>query len=207
MIEIIQAKADHQMMDTPSLIADLKEVITRIPEVKAIREGIHHPKVKAWRTCVLDLLAEGGKACDAALRSMQKMGLETLNMEDTFVNRQSYIGQLETIERVLRQTLQTIEVFGRPEDRDILPHWSSPRIKKVLGTLTIGDQDVDAQSISINEILECFIAFVKDSNDLTESMRAEFLYHLTQIRDNDLLHPFLGHKLSALLAHWPESRS
>lgn len=193
------------MMDTASLITGLKAVIDRIPEIKEIREGIHHPKVKAWRTKVLDLLTEGGKACDAALRSFKNMGLETLNLEDTFVNRQSYIGQLETIERVLRQTLQTIEVFGRPEDRDILPHWIPPSAKKARGKLTIGDQEVDPQSISMAEIIECFVAFVKESNDLTEEMRADFLYHLTQIRDNDLLHPFLGQRLDALLAHWPES--
>ncbi|MCB1042695.1 MAG: hypothetical protein KDC35_07140 [Acidobacteria bacterium] len=192
-------------MDTPTLILALKEMIAMIPEIKEIKEGIHHPRVKAWRTRVLDVLSEGGKACEAALRSMKKMGLETLSLEDTFVNRQSYIGQLETIERALRQTLQTVEVFGRPEDRDILPHWEPPSVKKAKGTLNIGDEEVDAHSISQHEILTCFVAFVKASNDLTEEMRAELLYHLTQILNNDLYQPFFSQKLDVLLAHWPES--
>lgn len=192
-------------MKTRQIKQAFREVIDEIAEIREIKEGIRNPKVKAWRTRVLQLLSHGGKACQNALVSMQRMGLETLALEDTFVNRQSYINQLEAIERVLRRTLQTIEVFGRPEDRDIMPNRGEPKSEvMVTGCLKIGDQDVDPQSVTLGEVLACVHAFVKASNDLTQDMRQDILKHLGEITDNELLQPFLKHKMDRVLAHWPQ---
>lgn len=124
-------------------------------------------------------------------------------MEDTFVNRQSYISQLEAMQRILTQTIQTIEVFGRPEDKEKLPDWGRPKsARRAKGHLMIGDQEVDPASISIQEVLDCLVSYIEDSNDLTTEMRADLLYHLKQMLDNDLFHPFFHNKLDEVFCHW-----
>lgn len=190
-------------MDTPSLLRDLRQCVGQIPEIMGIAEGIHHPKVKSWRSRVFSLLKEGGSTCERALRSMKNLGLESIPLEDTFVNRQSYLSQLEAMQNILNQTIQTIEVLGRPEDREQLPNWGKPRSsRKAHGSLMIGDQEVDPASITIVEVLDCLVSYIQETNDLTEEMRAEMLDHLLQVRRKDLFQPFLGHRLNDVLSHW-----
>lgn len=193
-------------MDTPTLIEGLTQLLDEIPKLIKFKQGIHHPRVKAWRTRLIEVLSRGGKACQSALESIKRLGLETLNMEDTFINQQSYISQLQAADRVLRQTVQTLEVFGRPEDRDILERWPEPKSeRRADGHLMIGDLKVDPKTITLREVFECIVGFTKASNDLTQEMRKHVLASLQEITGNPLYQPFLIQRLDKVLEHWPEN--
>ena len=190
-------------MDTPKLIVDLKACLNEIPRIREIKAGLHHPHVKAWKTKLEDLLQIGGSTCQKTLASLKK--IKDAISGDEFIREQTYFNQLEALERSLRQTIQTIEVFGRPKDSEILPHWGKPKSQQLaVGRLMVGDEEVSTDSISIHEVLDCLVSLAEDSNDLTHGMRDTLVQHLRSILDDDLLQPFLTQKIDMLLGHWPE---
>ena len=190
-------------METGQLINSLQESLEEIPQLKNIKEGLHHPHVKAWKTRLEDLLSEGGSCCQKTLTSVRKMKNQIAGSE--FIKVQTYINQLDAMERSLKQTIQTIQVFGRPEDNDVLPHWGKPKSQqRAVGHLMVGDEEVSTDSITIHEVLDCLVSLAEDSNDLSSEMRDTMVNNLRNILDDDLLQPFLGRHLDVLLGHWPE---
>ena len=190
-------------METPQLIERLKDAVQEIPSLKNIKEGLHNPHVKSWKTKLEDTLAGGGSACEKTLVSLRKMK-STFSGSD-FIKIQTYINQLDALERSLKQTIQTIQVFGRPEDNDILPHWGKPKSQCLaVGHLMVGEEEVATETITIHEVLDCLVSLGEDSNDLSVEMRHQLVDPLSAILANDLLQPFLSQKLDALLGHWPE---
>ncbi len=190
-------------MDTPQLIERLKAAAQEIPSLQSIKEGLHNPHVKSWKTKLEDVLAEGGSACEKTLESLRKM--KSAFGSNDFIKMHTYINQLEALERSLKQTIQTIQVFGRPEDNDILPHWRKPKSQCLaVGHLMVGEEEVTTESISIHEVLDCLVSLSEDSNDLSDQMRHQLVSHLNAILEDDLLQPFLSQRLDALLGHWPE---
>ena len=190
-------------MDTSKLILDLKVCLEEMPQIRTIKSGLHHPHVKAWKTKLHDLLEEGGKTCHKTLICLKKINDSISG--DAFIRRQTFINQLEALERNLKQTIQTIEVFGRPEDNDILPHWGKPKSQKLaVGHLMVGDEEISTDDITVHEVLDCLVSLAEDSNDLTDGMRDKMVQHLNAILQDDLLQPFLSQKIDSLLGHWPE---
>ena len=190
-------------MNTSQLIEGLKNSVREIPQLREIKEGFHHPHVKSWKTKLEAMLTGGGTTCEKALRSVRKIRNSLIGTE--FVKIHTYLNQLEALERTLKQTIQTIEVFGRPEDKDILPHWGKPKSQQLaVGHLMVGNEEVSADAITVHEVLDCLVSLAEDSNDLTASMRDNLIVHLKAILEDDLLQPFLGRNMAVLLGHWPE---
>lgn len=193
-------------MQTPEIIESLKACVDEIEQLKTIREGVHNPQVKAWKAKLESVLEEGGSACSKALLSLRKMR-ESFSGND-FIKVQTYITHMEALERSVRQTIQTIQVFGRPEDKDPLPNWGRPKSQSLaVGQLRIGEDSVSTEDITIHEVLDCLVSLAEDSNHLTDKMRQNLMHHLNAILSDDLLQPFLHQKIDALLGHWPEFRS
>lgn len=190
-------------METPQLIEGLKACVIEIPRLRRIKEGFHNPHVKAWKTKLEELLHRGGSTCEKTLFSLRKMKCTLSGSE--FVKLQTYINQLDALERNLKQTIQTIQVLGRPEDKKKLPIWGKPKSQQLAaGHLRVGDEEVSTEAISIHEVLDCLVSLAEDSNSLTDSMRQTLINHLRQILDDELLQPFLGKSMDVLLGHWPE---
>jgi len=190
-------------VDTPQLIKHLKTSLQEIPHLKSIKKGTNDPHVKAWKTRLEELLTEGGSACGKTLASLRNMRSAFSGSE--FIKEQTYITHMDAMERSLKQAIQTIEVFGRPEDNNILPHWGKPKSQlRAVGNLMVGDEEVATDAISIHEVLDCLVSLTEDSNDLTEQMRETLVNNLNNILFDDLLQPFLSRKMDVLLGHWPE---
>ena len=190
-------------MQTSDLIAHLKSLLQEIPEVKTVKEGFHNPHVKAWKTKLEDALEEGGTTCTKALQALRKMKMNLSGSE--FIKTQTYLSQLDAFQNTLQQTIQTIEVFGRPEEKKKVPDWGKPKSRqRAVGHLMVGEDEVAVDEITIHEVLACLISLSEDSNDLTATMRDTLVGRLRSIVDDDLLQPFLSQRLDALLGHWPE---
>ncbi|CAM2067277.1 hypothetical protein SCOR_18000 [Sulfidibacter corallicola] len=190
-------------METAELVTSLKVSVQEIPSLKKIKEGFHNPHVKAWKTKLEEVLKDGGSCCAKALATLTRIKLSLSGSK--FIQEQTYINQLEALERTLKQTIQTIEFLGRPEDNDILPHWGKPKSQHLAaGHLMVGDEEVATEEITIHEVLDCLVSLAEDSNHLSEGMRSRLIEPLAAILGDDLLQPFLNQKLDVLLGHWPE---
>lgn len=190
-------------METPDLIRELKAMVDEIPEIKQVKEGFHNPHVKAWKTRLEDLLRDGGTTCSKAHDALRKMRMNLSG--SAFIKNQTYLNQLDALNRTLKQTIQTIEVFGRPEEKNKLPNWGKPKSQqKAVGHLMVGEEEVATDEITIHEVLACLVSLAEDSNDLSKEMRAILIKPLNEILGDDLLEPFLNRKLDTLLGHWPE---
>ncbi len=190
-------------MNTAELLQALRNSADEIPSLKGIKDGMGHPHVKSWKTKLEDLLREGGSACEKALRSLRKFKCAFSGNE--FIKNQTYLTQMDAMERTLRQTIQTIQVLGRPEDKDALPSWGKPKSQQLaVGHLMVGDDEIATDEISISEVLACLVSLAEDSNHLLPEMRRPLFDHLNAILSSELLQPFLNQKLDALLGHWPE---
>ena len=190
-------------METTHLITELKALTAEIPTLMKIEEGFHHPHIKAWKTKVGELLEEGGSTCRKPLDILK--GMRNTIGGDDFVNRQTFLNQLEALQRGMKESVHTIEVFGRPDKKDNLPNWGKPKSQqRAVGHLMVGDEEISTDNITIHEVLDCLVSLAEDSNDLSKDMREKVINGLKIVLDDDLLQPFLTRKLDTLLGHWPE---
>ena len=190
-------------METPELIVQLRSCLGEIPNLKKIQEGFGNPHVKAWKTKLEGILKDGGTTCRESLNTLNRIKSKLCGTD--FVKHQTFLNQLDALERNLKQTIQTISLFGRPEDKPNLPVWAKPKSQKLAtGVMMVGDEAVSTASVSIHEVLDCLVSLSEDSNHLTAEMRDIIINHLKSILDDDLLQPFLSQKLDVLLGHWPE---
>ena len=193
-------------MKTSELIDEMRGCLQEIPSLKQIKDGFHNPHVKAWKTRLEDLLEEGGSTCAKCLENIKKMRTKISGTD--FVRRETYLNQLDALERNLKQTIQTIQVFGLPNKKQNIPSWGKPKSQKLaIGHLMVGEEEVSTDSITLHEVLECLVSLSEDSNHLTSEMRASLIGHLNAIIKNELMQPFLTQKLDVLLGHWPEFQS
>jgi len=193
-------------MRTERLIEELKGSLDAIEHLKTLKEGIKHPKVKAWRARTLELLNLGGKACKKAHATLHAMQFNSKSFEDTFVGQQGYINQHEAMKKILEQTIMTLDLFGRPEDQGELPQWRPPAKNRIVkGHLIIDGMEVAPDSVSLEEMFRCFEHFVRESPALTEEMQATLLSNLEKFMENDLYKPFLSQRLDQMFAHWPDT--
>jgi len=193
-------------LQTSELIDKMRACLQEIPSLKEIRDGFHNPHVKAWKTTLEELLEEGGTTCAKSLENIKKMRTKISGSD--FVRRETYLNQLDAMERNLKQTIQTIQVFGLPNKKQEMPAWAKPKSQKLAsGHLLVGNEAVACNAVTIHEVLECLVSLSEDSNHLTDKMRATQIDHLNAILKNELLQPFLTQKMDVLLGHWPEFQS
>ena len=193
-------------METKDLITELTACAREIPDLMKIEEGLHNPHIKAWKGRLAELLRAGGSTCRKPLEILTKIKNQMGSTD--YVNRQTFLNQLEVLEKSIDSTVHTLRVFGRPEKKDVLPHWGKPKSQQVaVGRLMVGDEAIETNDITIHEVLDCLVSLAEDSNALTTEMRDKMMVNLRAILDDDLLQPFLEQGLDALLGHWPEFQS
>jgi hypothetical protein len=190
-------------LNTSELLSKLRASVSEIADLRKIPEGYDHPHVKAWKTKLEALLVDGGTTCKNTLKNLKN--IKSSFGGNSFIKVQTYMNQLDSLERTLKECIQTIEFLGRPEDKQDLPSWGKPKSQhKAIGRLLIGDEEVSTDTITIAEVLECLVSLSEDTNDLTPMLSKMLIEHLRAVLDDELLQPFLSHKIDSLLGHWPE---
>jgi len=190
-------------LNTSELLSSLKTSAKEIAKLKEFRDGSKHPHFKAWKTRLEGLLVDGGITCKKTLLSLKNISTSISGSD--FIRSQTFLNQLDSFERTIKECIQTIEVLGRPEDKRDIPSWARPKSQHpAIGRLMIGDDEVSTDTISIAEVLECLVSLSEESNHLTPKLSANMINHLRAILDDELLMPFLSQTIDHLLGHWPE---
>lgn len=195
-------------MSTNNLIEALESCLQEIPRLKNIRERLHHPHVKAWKTKMEELLEEGGSSCRSPLMTLKKMKIKISDTE--LVKHQTYINQLDSLEKTTRNVIRSFRVFGMPHKKERKEFgWAAvPKSQiKAVGHLMIGDEEIASNTVTIRETLECLVSLAEDSNGLSDDMKKDLIDPIQNILNHNLYTAFLEEKLDALLGHWPDISS
>jgi|GEM_PF-4308529 len=190
-------------MDSSSLISQIQDLLKQLPDIREERQAIGSAKVKAWKTEVEYLLKLGGKNTSKLLQTFQSlkfgagaMGSESVGSSN--VKFQTYQAELDAAEKLLKNAVQTIQIFGVSEEQK-LPDWFKPEAKST-GKIKIGDREVDIHTVTLNELLMGFVALSESEKSLDESLKKEARDHINAIRKNPLLQPFLNQTLDRLFS-------
>src|SRR5262245_27309681 len=117
-------------MDTAGLLSQLQECIKKIAVLREKREAIGSTEVKAWKTEVEHLLRLGGKNTSKLLQTFQslKFGAGAMGPDSTSALKfQTYQAELDSSEKLLKNAIQTIQIFGISEEQK-LPDWFKPKV-------------------------------------------------------------------------------
>lgn len=190
-------------MDSSTLIAQIQDCLNQVPDLREERQAIGSPKVKAWKTEVEHLLKLGGKNTSKLLQNFQglKFGASAMGSESvgsSHVKFQTYQAEMDAAEKMLKNAVQTIQIFGISEEQK-LPDWFKPESKST-GKIQVGGKEVDIHTVTLNEFLIGFVALVESEKSLDESIKKEARDHIQGIRKNPLLQPFLNQTLDRLFS-------
>ena len=189
-------------MDSSTLISQIQDCLKQIPEMREERQAIGSPKVKAWKTEVEHLLKLGGKNTSKLLQNFQslKLGASAMGSDvgASGVKFQTYQAELDAAEKNLKNAIQTIQIFGVSEEQK-LPDWFKPE-QKASGKIQVGGKEVDIQTVTLNEFLIGLVALAESDKSLDESLKKEVRDHISSIRKNSLLQPFLNQSLDRLFS-------
>ena len=190
-------------MDSSTLISQIRECLNQIEEMRNERQAIGSPKVKAWKTEVEHLLRLGGKNTSKLLQNFQAlkfgagaMGSESVGASD--VKFHTYQAELDAAEKLLKNAVQTIQIFGVSEESK-LPDWFKPE-KKATGKIQLGEREVDIHTLTIGEFLLGFMDLAEGDKSLDESLKKEIRDRITSIRKHPLLQPFLNQTLDRIFS-------
>ncbi len=190
-------------MDSSALISQIQDCIKEIPEIRNERQAIGSPKVKAWKTEVEHLLKLGGKNTGKLLQSFQalKLGAGAMGSEavgSSEIKFQAYQAELDTAEKFLKNAIQTIQIFGVSEEQK-LPDWFKPESKST-GKIKVGEKEVDIHTVTLQEFLRALVALSESDRSLDASLKDVLQKHITAIRKNLLLQPFLNQTIDRLFS-------
>ena len=185
------------------MISQIQDCLKQMDDVRKERQAIGSSKVKAWKTEVEHLLKLGGKNTGKLLQNFQSlkfgagaMGSETVGSSE--VKFQTYQAELDAAEKILKNAVQTIQIFGVSEESK-LPDWFKPE-SKATGKIHIGSKEVDIHTVTVNEFILGIVALAEGDKSLDESLKKEVRDHLTAIRKNPLLQPFLNQTLDRIFS-------
>ena len=189
-------------MDSSTLISQIQDCLKQLPEMREERQAIGSPKVKAWKTEVEHLLKLGGKNTSKLLQNFQSLKFCSSAMGSDVgtsgVKFQTYQAELDAAEKTLKNAIQTIQIFGVSEEQK-LPDWFKPE-QKASGKIQVGGKEVDIQTVTLNEFLIGLVALAESDKSLDESLKKEVRGHISSIRKNSLLQPFLNQSLDRLFS-------
>jgi hypothetical protein len=189
-------------MDSSTLISQIQDCLKQTDEMREERQAIGSPKVKGWKTEIENLLKLGGKNTSKLLQNFQslKFGASAMGSDvgTSGVKFQTYQAELDTAEKILKNAIQTIQIFGVSEEQK-LPDWFKPE-QKASGKIQVGGKEVDIQTVTLNEFLIGFVALAESDKSLDESLKKEVRDHVSSIRKNSLLQPFLNQSLDRLFS-------
>jgi hypothetical protein len=190
-------------MDSSTLVAQIQECLKQVSNIREERLAIGSPKVKAWKTEVEHLLKLGGKNTSKLLQNFQslKFGAGAMGSEAVGASQvkfQSYQAELDAAEKLLKNAIQTIQIFGVTEEQK-LPDWFKPETKAT-GKIHIGNKEVDIHTVTLNEFLIGFVSLAESDKSLDESLKKEVRDHVAAVRKNSLLQPFLNQTLDRIFS-------
>ena len=185
-------------MDAAALILQIQNLVKQVPDLRKERQAIGSSKVKAWKTEVEALLRLGGKNTSKLLQNFQNMkfGAGAMGSEATAsseVRFQAYQAELDAAERLLKNAVQTIQIFGVSEEQK-LPDWFKPEIK-ASGTIRLGSREVDIRMVTLSEFLNAILTLSAADKSLDDTLKKELEDRIQQVRNNPLLSPFLNQTL------------
>jgi hypothetical protein len=188
-------------MDSSTLVAQIQDALKKVDGLRNERQAIGSPKVKAWKTEVEQLLRMGGKNTSKLLQNFQgmkfgagAMGAEAL--ESSSVRFAAYQAELEAAEKLLKNAVQTIQIFGVTEEQK-LPDWFKPETK-ASGIIKLGSREVDIKTVTIQEALMAVLTLAESDKSLDESLKKELEKHIDAVKKQTLLQPFLNQTLDKL---------
>ena len=189
-------------MDSSTLISQIKDCLKQVDELRTERQAIGSPKVKAWKTEVEHLLKLGGKNTSKLLQNFQalKFGAGAMGSDvgASQVKFHAYQAEMDAAEKLLKNAVQTIQIFGVSEEAK-LPDWFKPE-KKATGKIQLGEKEVDIHTLTIHEFLLSFVDLAEGDKSLDESLKKEIRDHVSSIRKNPLLQPFLNQTLDRIFS-------
>jgi hypothetical protein len=167
------------------------------------RQAIGSPKVKAWKTEVEQLLRLGGKNTSKLSQNFQNMkfgagAMGSDAVSSSSVKFQSYIAELDSAEKLLKNAIQTIQIFGISEEQKY-PDWFKPKVE-ASGLIKLGNREVDIKIVTIDEFLLSVVTLSEGDRSLDESLKKVISEHVDAIRKNSLLQPFLNQTLDKLFS-------
>jgi hypothetical protein len=190
-------------MDSAELITQIQDCLKQVADLRNERQAIASPKVKAWKTEVERLLRLGGKNTSKLLQNFQNlrfgasaMGADVLSSSD--VKFQAYQAELDTAEKILKNTVQTIQIFGVSEEQK-LPDWFKAELK-ASGMIRLGGREVDIKTITIDEFLNALLTLSESDKSLDETIKNELAAQINKVRKHSLLSPFLNQSLDKVFS-------
>ncbi len=191
-------------MEIKALIREMEISVGEIELHRKNKKGISSPKVKEWRTRCEKLLREGGKNCANNLKKFNSLRFEPPKNANDFVKEQSYLAEMDSARKILKSSIQALDFFGRPEDKEQIS-WGRPRDKvRAIGAIKIDNREIDVKNVSIKEFLLCLDNMVEATKDLGDDQKKAMRERLTAMIESDILDTFLNIKLDKMLAYWPE---
>jgi hypothetical protein len=185
-------------VDASGLIQQIQELLKQIPDIRNERQAIGSSKVKAWKTQVEQNLRLGGKNTSKLLQNFQNlkfgagaMGSEAVGSSE--VKFQAYQAELDAAEKLLKNAVQTIQIFGVSEEQK-LPDWFKQELK-ASGLIKIGAKEVDIRTVTVQEFFSAILALTESDKSLDESLKEEIRSHIRAISKHPLLQPFLNQTL------------
>jgi hypothetical protein len=190
-------------MDSSGLISQIQDCLKQVAELRNERQAIASPKVKAWKTEVERLLRLGGKNTSKLLQNFQNLrfGASAVGSEalgSSGVKFQAYQAELDTAEKILKNTVQTIQIFGVSEEQK-LPDWFKSEVK-VSGMIRLGNREVDIKTITIDEFLSALLTLSEGDKSLDETIKKELETQINKVRKHSLLSPFLNQSLDKIFS-------
>ena len=190
-------------MDSSSLIGQIQDSLKRIDDLRKEQQAIGSPKVKAWKTEVENLLRLGGKNTSKLLQNFQglKFGASAMGAEavaSSAVKFQAYQAELDAAEKLLKNAVQTIQIFGVAEEAK-LPDWFKTEVKAT-GMIKVGGKEVDIKTVTIGEVLAAVTTLAEGDKSLDEKLKKEIEKHISALRGHGLLSPFLNQTLDKLFS-------
>jgi len=190
-------------MDSAGLISQIKDTLRQIDGLRKERQAIGSPKVKAWKTEVEQSLRLGGKNTSKLLQNFQAlkfgasaMGSQAIASDE--VKFASFQAELDAAEKILKNAVQTIQIFGVSEEAK-LPDWFKAEVK-ASGMIRLGSREVDIKTVTTAEFLSAIVALAESDKSLDDSLRSEIAAHVNALKNHPLLSPFLNQTLDKAFA-------
>jgi hypothetical protein len=185
-------------MDAAGLVSQIQNCLKQVPDLRNERQAIGSPRVKAWKTEVEGLLRLGGKNTSKLLQNFQNMkfGASAMGAESiasSEVKFQAYQAELDAAEKLLKNAVQTIQIFGISEEQK-LPDWFKPEVK-ASGIIKISGREVDIKTVTLGEFLNAILTLSASDRSLDDSLKKDLEDRIQQVRNNPLLSPFLNQTL------------
>lgn len=189
------------VMDSSKLITQIQDALKKMDNLRQEKQAIGSPKVKAWKTEVEQLLRMGGKNTSKLLQNFQGMkfgasAMGTEAVESSGVKFASYQAEMDAAEKLLKNAVQTIQIFGVTEEQK-LPDWFKPETK-ASGIIKLGSREVDIKTVTIHEFLMAILTLAESDKSLDESLKKDLEKHIDAVKKQTLLQPFLNQTIDKL---------